>query len=545
MKNNDQKIDDSFRTGLTMYDKIRIFIGQLLLNHPREQWKTEVWPLISQLNIQQKAGLDEATLKQLFDSVVEYKDNLKTNEREKLKSLPETLQKGKIEGVYAISDYLISKHYIVTTGNRDNTKEIYIYKNGVYRIDHGLVKKEISNITLNLATSHIREEIIKDIKDRTYIERNSFNVNKNLINLKNGVYDLENKEFLPHLPQFLFLHQFPIAYDRDADCPKIKEFLNQILDDDSVSIIQEWLGYCLYRSYFAKKAIIFLGERDTGKTTLIRIMTRLLGEENISNVSLQKLSSDKFALSNLFQKYANIYDDLSFKDINDNGIFKMLTGGGNVTGEKKFGDLFTFNNHAKLTFSANKIPKIKDTDDDAYFSRWILIRFEHKADKPDKFLLEKMSTETELSGLFNFALDGLFRLLENQDFSFRQTPDEIKKEMCMSASSLAQFVYGELVVSSDPNDYITKDNMLQAFVEYASRNDLPIINKEALGKNIHKFIPVSDGRKSLVDKESGKTNQVPCWIGVKFKNTNIIPSAQIHYLTAEESDRKLFEVDPG
>ncbi len=252
----------------------------------------------------------------------------------------------------------------------------------------------------------------------------------------------------------------------------------------------------------------------------MKLLIYFLGAENVSGVSLQRLSSDRFAISNLFQKQANIYDDLSFNDINDNGIFKILTGGSNVTGERKYGDLFSFNNHAKLTFSGNKIPKIKDTDDDAYFNRWIIIRFEHQPKTPDKFLFDKMSTQSEMSGLLNFALEGLLRLLENEDFSYQQTPKEIKREMCMSASSLAQFVYSQLEAISNPDVYITKDAMEQEFINYASKNDLPVISKTTLGKTLPKYITVRDGRKSIKNIGNGKIEQVSCWIGVKFKNSN-------------------------
>ena len=52
---------------------------------------------------------------------------------------------------------------------------------------------------------------------------------------------------------------------------------------------------CALPSYFIKKAIIFVGERDTGKTTLINLLASLMGKGNVSGVSLQRITSDKFA----------------------------------------------------------------------------------------------------------------------------------------------------------------------------------------------------------------------------------------------------------
>jgi putative DNA primase/helicase len=203
----------------------------------------------------------------------------------------------------------------------------------------------------------------------------------------------------------------------------------------------------------------------------------------------------------------------------------MLTGGGTVTAEKKFGDQFQFENYAKLTFSCNKIPSVNDMDDEAYFSRWIIIRFEHKAEKLDKFLIDKITTEEEMSGLVNFALEGLERLLNNQDFSYQQTPEEIKLEMSLSGSSVAQFAHNQLEITADSNVFITKDDMYQSFINYVKLLSLPIVSKETLGKKLTKFIKISNAQKSIENKETGKMKQVACWLGVKFKNQNFLFSS--------------------
>lgn len=423
------------------------------------------------------------------------------------------------EAIAIAAEYLIEKYNIKTVGNKENTKEMYVYMNGVYQVDYGMVIKEILEIVNDTVSGQTRNEILKYIKEKTYVEREYFSVDKNLINFENGVFDLESRTLHPSSPIYPFTNQIPVKYNENAECPTINKFLNEILDEESIKVIQEWFGYCLYRSYFIKKAIIFLGEKDTGKTTWIRVCTEFLGQDNVSGISLQKIGADRFASSSLHGKHANIYDDLSFKDINDNGVFKMITGGGYVSTEKKFGDQFTFKNHAKLTFACNKIPEIKDVDDDAYFGRWILIRFENKPEKIDKFLFEKMSTEEEMSGLLNFALEGLHRILEKQDFSYDRTPEEIKKDMQSSSSSLAKFVDDCLVLTSDPNDYISKEELFQSFVMYVTKEELPTKTKTSIGKNLPKYINTSDGKRSFTDDQSGKSRQETCWVGIKFQDS--------------------------
>jgi hypothetical protein len=133
-----------------------------------------------------------------------------------------------------------------------------------------------------------------------------------------------------------------------------------------------------------------------------------------------------------------------------------------------------------------------------------------------------------MSGLLNFALEGLYRLLENQDFSFKHTPEEMKREMCTSASSLAQFVYTQLEISSDPKAYITKDIMLQEFINFCIEIGLPAgMSKEELGKKLPKYISVGEGDRSLTNPETMRPKQYSCWTGVIFKDSNVKPTPQV------------------
>jgi len=348
------------------------------------------------------------------------------------------------------------------------------------------------------------------IKDLTLTNRNDFKVEENLINLNNGIFNITTKELIPHNHEYLFFTKIPVNYDINAKCLKIEKFLNEILPEHVAEIILEWFGYCLYRRYFIKKAIIFVGERDTGKSTLIKLFERFIGKENTSGVSLQKMATDKFASSNLYNKYINLYDDLSFKDINDNGSFKIATGGGIITGEKKFEEPFQFENFSKLTFACNKIPDVKDANDDAYFSRWIIIPFLAEIKEVDKFLTNKITTEEELSGLLNLAIAGLCRILEKQDFSYNKTPDEVKKEMLLSGSMIANFVNDRLEEKIDA--WVSKDDMHEECARYAQSNNLPTVSKQILGRKLPNHSGyIIDGTKFIGVK------QTQGWRNVKIK----------------------------
>ena len=420
-------------------------------------------------------------------------------------------------GIQKIARYFVDNYHIKTVGDNNN-REIYFYNDGYYdKRGASVIKAGIEEILEEACTIHYKNEITEKVKDMTYAERDDFIINRNLINLKNGVLNLETNELSPVVPDNLFLYQIPVNYDPTAKCPAIEQFLTEILEENDIKIFYEWLGYSLYRQYFIKKALMLVGSGNTGKTTLLRVFTRFIGSLNISGISLQRIASDKFAAANLYSKHVNIYDDLAFEDLAENGSFKMTTGGGYITGEYKFGDQFIFENFAKLTFSCNKIPPTKDHDDDAYFSRWILIHFNKPIEekKIDKFILEKILTDQELSGLLNHALTALRLLLKGYDFSYQKTVAETKAEMLKSSSSIAAFVFNCLE-RGESVDWVSKENLYQNYADFSMEGVLGTETKDKFGKDLVKYagyIVDSFGTEKMTKKrERG-------WRNLKVNNT--------------------------
>ncbi len=421
---------------------------------------------------------------------------------------------------YRIAKHLVDKYHVKTIGDR--IRDIYVYKDGIYILGLNILKAEIQTILEELASSHHKNNIIEMIKDSTLANREDFNPDISLINLNNGIFDLKNNELIQHHHKYLFFAKIPVNYDKEATCPNIQAFLKEILPDFYSEIILEWFGYCLYRQYFIKKAVIFVGERDTGKSTLLKLLNTFIGPENSSVVSLQKIASDKFASSQLYNKHANIHDDLDAKDINDNGSFKMITGGGVIGGEKKFCEQFQFRNFAKLTFACNKIPDVKDTNDMAYFGRWIVVPFSAQIKKVDKFLTEKITTKEELSGLLNISIMKLIEILEKQDFSYTKNPEEIKKEMLLMGSMIANFA--EECLEKEIGSWVSKEDMHDECVKYAQSKGLPTVSLTLLGRKLPDHSGyITDGTKLINNK------QVRGWRDVKIKGKEEKDSYQDEY----------------
>jgi putative DNA primase/helicase len=307
-----------------------------------------------------------------------------------------------------VAENLLNDNHFATL---NGTEEVLIYKDGVYSEGgETYIKRPVQlNLQPNEVTRQLVSEVIGHVQRSTYVKHSDFFTESPYLVVQNGLLNAETEKIEPHTPDFYSLSRLSVLFVPRLDCPTFKRFLGEVLYPEDIPVVQEWIGYCLHRGYPAQVAILFVGEGNNGKSTLISTIQALLGKDNVSAVSLQELEVNRFAKADLFGKLANLYADLPDSALKSVGTFKMLTGGDPIRGERKFQNSFLFVNGAKLTFSCNVVPEVYE-DTTAFFRRWIIIQFPNIFDgeKADKDLLKRLTTPEELSGILNFALCGSF-----------------------------------------------------------------------------------------------------------------------------------------
>ena len=300
----------------------------------------------------------------------------------------------------------------------------FVYQSGVYvEMPEMEAQKLVQNKML------VRETKMNQISDAekqwtllVQKDLRELNANPYLINIRNGLYNVLEGTLTEHTPNYYSTVQLNVSYNKDADCPRFKKFLEESMEGDmsQVNLIQEILGYFLVPVNSAQKCFVLVGAAGAGKSVLLRVLNEiLLGKKNVSNVSWQALN-ERFKTAELFGKLANIFADLPTKNIDDNGIFKALVGEDYLTVEKKNKNPFSFQSTARLIFSCNSIPKNYGDRSEGFYRRLTIIRFKHTVpqEKRDPDLIEKFRSEAD--GIFMFALEGLKRLL-TQGFKFSET----------------------------------------------------------------------------------------------------------------------------
>ncbi len=395
-------------------------------------------------------------------------------------------------------DALLSEYSFKTM--RDD-EECLIYENGVYTSPgEATIKEECEKrVPKKFMTTHSVNEVIGHIKRSTYVKRTKLNNEKWILNLENGLYNIQTGELRPHMPEFLSTIRIPVIYDPEADCPRVKQFFTEILKQEHISTIEELFGYCLIPDYTIQRAFLFTGFGANGKSTFIEVLKRFIGKDNCSNLSLQAIEYLRFAVADLFGKLVNLYADIPSTKMEHVGVFKMLTGGDTIGAEKKFRDRFGFNNYARLVFSTNKPPKV-DEDTLAFWRRWIMINLPNKfeGDKADTQILDKLTTTSELSGLLNVALQGLERLLSTHHYSYEPSPDETAERYRKASDSVFSFVEDECESATDA--WISKSALHETFTEYCDKHNLSRLGKEAFGRALKDTTNVKvESRKRRID----------------------------------------------
>lgn len=392
--------------------------------------------------------------------------------------------------------------------------DIMIYKDGYYikgeKVLHVIFDNEFkSNATpgnLTLFLSYMRAN--------SYVDRKKFISPENLINFKNGVVDSSTRKIYDHSPDYNFLYKLDIDFNKDAKCPNTEKFLRSIVSEKDYSCLTEMIGYTLMSGMKFRNLFILVGTGSNGKSMFMKLLEYLVGEENCSHVAMQSLSDNRFASSSLYGKKANICADIPSSSINETGILKQLTGGDKLMAEEKGKKCFFFQNEAKIFFSCNELPDIKDKTT-AMWERIVLIEFpnEFKDNNEDKDMLLKITTSDELSGLLNIALNGIERLKIYKKLTYdHDTTMDRWYNFKNSRNVLNSFIKDCIVFDDDKN--VSKKDAFILYNSYCSSYNIIPISSKMFNIKMKAYLNQEDDYRP--EDEDGKRERV--WKGIRISD---------------------------
>ncbi len=237
---------------------------------------------------------------------------------------------------------------------------------------------------------------------------------------------LINPEAVPPIFNIVPWDYDPGAYNADVD-----RMLNDLTDGSRPirDLLEEMIGYCLYRSLKFRKMFVLQGPKRNGKSTFLEMLNYALGDKNTSNLGLQDYS-EQFLRPQLFGKLVNLGDDISDRYIPETDILKKLVSGEPVQAAEKYEKPFIFRSYATSIFSSNKMPKTADPTG-AVMDRIIIIPFNHVFSEAtaDLTLLDRMKVPSGAQYLLRLGVAALQRLLREGQFIQPPSVQEAHQEM--------------------------------------------------------------------------------------------------------------------
>jgi putative DNA primase/helicase len=228
---------------------------------------------------------------------------------------------------------------------------------------------------------------------------------------KNGTLNLRDNTFYNSQQEDFLTKQLGTYYDETADCPRWKQFLNEVFNNDAemINFVQRVVGYALTGDISEQVMFILYGFGKNGKGVFINTISKLLndyaGTASFKTFDADKQSEQTNDLAMLNGKrFVAMSESAADKRLNE-PLIKQVTGGDKISCRFLRKEFFEYLPQFKLFLATNHKPIITQSD----FGIWrriVLIPFTQNFDgREDKYLEQKLTTE--LAGILNWALEGL------------------------------------------------------------------------------------------------------------------------------------------
>ena len=170
----------------------------------------------------------------------------------------------------------------------------------------------------------------------------------------------------------------------------------------------------------------------------------------------------------------------------ESAIFKQLVSGEPIEARALYGQPYTIKQYAKLIFNCNELPRdVEHTN--AYFRRFLIVPFDVTISEKEKDtqLADKI-IEKELSGVFNWVLDGLNRLLEQKRFTDCEAVKQAVEQYKSQSDSVKMFI-DENNYQSTPTDYRLIKELYTEYRGYCIEDGFKPVNKSNFIKRLSGF----------------------------------------------------------
>ena len=415
--------------------------------------------------------------------------------------------KGKATDVFdaEIFEYLRERENIFVIGQVP-----YVYRSGVYIPDlsGAILKTEIKSLVYKrFIKAPIIDRVYKLFLQDADLQIKADEVNRyppEWINFLNGFYDPISGELIPHDPEYRAINQIPWEYHpgEKVSGVEVEKWLRFITPNpEDRQMLLEYCGYCLTRDTRQQKFLILVGSGGSGKSTLIRLLETILGEDNLSHVSLRELSQ-RFASYGLLGKLCNSCADLETGALEDTSVLKKLLGEDAIRAEAKGKDAISFKSYAKMLFSTNELPLVLSERSNGFFRRVMVLTMNQKPEKARADFLDVLQGEADY--FLRLCVSALVRMYA--DGKIHESPASIEavKSLRNDSDSVQAFLSANIDKSEEGR--IKKKDLYTGYEQFCRDADRQSLTKSNFFRSMK-----AKGFSEI------KTGGVECYKGIFWK----------------------------
>jgi len=327
-----------------------------------------------------------------------------------------------------------------------------------------------------------------------------------LVNLRNGIYSMKSKKLLPHEPKNRMSYLININYVEETEAPIWNDLLELITcgRPHMMTAIEEFIGYifsgCSYKRF--NKYLILDGEGSNGKSTLIRIIKDLIGNENYSATGLMDITTNRFAGHNLVDKLANFCSEEPREAFANSGPLKKITGGDPSMVEAKGQGAFPYEHLAKLIISYNETPYFPDSTK-GFKRRILLIPCDQDLDARPQLMIHNVEerVKKEKSAIFYRCINAFHKVVERGRFTYVKEGSTRVNDIIKESNPFLGFVDEAIEITGEADDFLSTKLL---FDEY---NKLQGLNSKAgfngFSQKMSKIFAQYEGIKCVRNEHRG------------------------------------------
>jgi len=296
--------------------------------------------------------------------------------------------------------------------------------------------------------------------------RNDFGVaSRELIGLRNGVFDAHRGSFQPHRPENELRYRLDFDYDPGATCPVYERQLHDTFAGDAktMALFDEFAGLTLVPDMRFQKAMYLIGEAGSGKSTLLRVLESMHDPEAVAVTPLDRLDGERY-LTNLVHKLVCISFDVQTSSKVFGEAFVRITGGDPIAVRKPYQEVegrVVPSVRFAGSMNLNIPPSIGAAD--ALRRRLIFLMCGERIATPDRN--RDSALLAERPGIFIRWMIALDRLMRRAEFDIPESSVAEVREYTTTQDAVSIFLAERLVI--DPNAATLIPNIVRAYNEWA------------------------------------------------------------------------------